>query len=107
VTRRVTQRRGNAQGIVYMFGPPGHAYVYLIYATLLRQRGLHAGGSLPKRVTDPLQSKPDLERRFGLEQRSVAARNQLTNGPAKLCQAMAIDLGVGWCRPLRHQLPAV
>jgi DNA-3-methyladenine glycosylase len=45
-----------------------------------------------------------VEARFGQEildrQRSVAARNQLTNGPAKLCQAMAIDLtlnGIDLC----------
>jgi len=82
-----------------MFGPPGHAYVYLIY-------GLHYcvnAVCLPAGTAEAVLIRA-VEARFGQEildrQRSVAARNQLTNGPAKLCQAMAIDLaldGVDLC----------
>jgi DNA-3-methyladenine glycosylase len=82
-----------------MFGPPGHAYVYLIY-------GYHYCVNtvcLPAGFAEAVLIRA-VEARFGQEildrQRSVAARNQLTNGPAKLCQAMAIDLaldGVDLC----------
>jgi DNA-3-methyladenine glycosylase len=76
-----------------MFGPPGHAYVYLIY-------GMHYcvnAVCLPATHAEAVLIRA-LEATFGLEildsRRTVAARNQLTNGPAKLCQAMAIDLGL-------------
>jgi DNA-3-methyladenine glycosylase len=85
-----------------MFGPPGHAYVYLIY-------GYHYcvnAVCMPAGAAEAVLIRA-VEARFGQEildrQRSVATRNQLTNGPAKLCQAMAIDLaldGVDLCAPL-------
>jgi len=82
-----------------MFGPPGHVYVYLIY-------GYHYcvnAVCMPAGSAEAVLIRA-IEARFGQEildrQRSVADRNQLTNGPAKLCQAMAIDLaldGVDLC----------
>ena len=76
-----------------MFGPPGHAYVYLIY-------GYHYcvnAVCMPAGTAEAVLLRA-VEARFGEEildrQRSVMARNQLTNGPAKLCQAMAIDLAL-------------
>ena len=84
-----------------MFGPPGHAYVYLIYgchycvnavcqppgtaeAVLIRAVEAAAGQSFLRR------------------QRAVERAEALTNGPAKLCQAMAIDRkldGTDLCNP--------
>jgi DNA-3-methyladenine glycosylase len=85
-----------------MFGPPGHAYVYLIY-------GYHYcvnAVCMPAGIAEAVLIRA-VEATFGQDildrQRSVAARNQLTNGPAKLCQAMAIDLaldGVDVCDSL-------
>jgi DNA-3-methyladenine glycosylase len=50
-----------------------------------------------------------VEATFGQEildrQRSVAARNELTNGPAKLCQAMAIDLSLDGVDLCDHRSP--
>ena len=87
-----------------MFGPPGHAYVYLIY-------GYH---NCVNAVCMPAGSAEAVliravEATFGQEtldrQRSVAARNELTNGPAKLCQAMAIDLSLDGVDLCDHRSP--
>ncbi len=73
-----------------MFGPPGHAYVYLIY-------GVHhclnivtgpegKGQAVLIRAVEPLEG---IER-MRQHRKDVPIR-QLTNGPGKLCQAFAID----------------
>jgi len=87
-----------------MFGPPGHTYVYLIY-------GYHYcvnAVCMPAGVAEAVLIRA-VEARFGHEildrQRSVAARNQLTNGPAKLCQAMAIDLALDGVDLCDHRAP--
>lgn len=84
-----------------MYGPPGHAYVYFIYgmhhclnvvtegegfpaAVLIRALEPLAGGAAMRRLR---QGRPDRE---------------LTNGPAKLCQALNIDRtfnGIDLCAP--------
>lgn len=81
-----------------MFGPPGHAYIYLIY-------GMH---SCLNFVTNPV-GEPDavllrgLEPLYGAEtmahlrfSKSTAAlsayqRKNFLNGPGKCCQALALD----------------
>jgi DNA-3-methyladenine glycosylase len=73
-----------------MFGPPGHAYVYLIY-------GVHhclnivtgpegEGQAVLIRALEPLEGLEIMRQRRG----RVPDRH-LTNGPGKLCQALAID----------------
>jgi len=81
--RGVTPRNG------VMFGPPGHSYVYFIY-------GVHY---CVNAVCQPVGCGEAVliravEATFGSDQlrrcRSVNGLQSLTNGPAKLCQAMAI-----------------
>ena len=71
-----------------MFGEPGHAYVYFTY-------GMHYCLNC---VTEPAGSGTAvliraLEPEEGLAQmrRNRHRHDELTNGPAKLCQALAID----------------
>lgn len=82
--------RGETERTRVMFGPPGHSYVYFTY-------GMHYccnvvtgasgfGSGVLIRALEPLTGVPLMSRnRHGL---SGAA---LTNGPAKLCQALQID----------------
>lgn len=78
----------------HLFGPPGRAYVYLIYGmywcfnAVTRERG-HGSAVLVRAVspTDGL----DLMRR---RRPRVKRDRDLTNGPGKLCLAMAIDGGM-------------
>lgn len=73
-----------------MFGPPGHLYVYFTY-------GMHycmnvvcgpegEGSAVLLRAAEPLQGEGLLERN-----RKGKSGIELLNGPAKLCQALAID----------------
>jgi DNA-3-methyladenine glycosylase len=73
-----------------MFGPPGAAYVYLIY-------GLHYCVNAvcqPSGTAEAVLIRA-VEAAFGrklmLRQRPTPRMESLTNGPAKLCQAMSID----------------
>jgi DNA-3-methyladenine glycosylase len=73
-----------------MFGPPGRAYVYLIYGfhfcvNAVCQPPGHAEAVLIRAVE--AEFGEDLMR----QNRSVATAVQLTNGPGKLCAALAID----------------
>jgi DNA-3-methyladenine glycosylase len=83
-----------------MFGPPGHAYVFLIY-------GLHSHFNLVTgatgephavliRAVEPLVGAHLMAKRRRMEPSQV----ELTNGPGKLCEAFAIDrrdYGVDLC----------
>jgi DNA-3-methyladenine glycosylase len=73
-----------------MYGPPGHAYVYLIYGfhfcvNAVCQRAGRAEAVLIRAI----------EAEFGEElmrqRRPVGENLSLTNGPGKLCAALAID----------------
>jgi len=73
-----------------MFGQPGRAYVYLIYGyhfcvnAVCQKRGI--GEAVLIRAIEPLFGGDLMQRR-----RPVGRHCDLTNGPAKLCQAMEID----------------
>lgn len=73
-----------------MFGPPGHAYVYFIYGahfcvnTVCCPRGI--GEAVLIRAIEPEFGAETLQR-----YRSSHNTRELTNGPAKLCEAMSID----------------
>jgi DNA-3-methyladenine glycosylase len=89
-------RHGPASKAAPMFGEPGHAYIYFTY-------GMHyclncvtepvgSGTAVLLRALEPLEGI-DVMRKFR------QARNperqlpevQLTNGPGKMCQALALD----------------
>lgn len=83
--------RGRTKRNAVMFGPPGHAYVYFNY-------GVHhllnvvtevegTAGAVLIRAVEPLAGESLL-----LVNRPVANIVQLTSGPGKLTQALAIDL---------------
>ncbi len=73
-----------------MFGPPGHGYVYLIYGyhfcvnAVCRPAGI-AEAVLVRAI------QPAFGEEFMRHQRPVSKLRELTNGPAKLCEALHID----------------
>lgn len=81
--------RGMTPRNAAMFGPAGHAYVYMIHAKwcfncVTEDVGL--GSAVLIRAIEPLDGLPLMHARRGRE--SVL---DLTRGPARLCQALAID----------------
>ena len=73
-----------------MFGEPGHAYVYFIYGchfcvnAVCRPAGV--AEAVLVRAVEPLVGQDILR-----QHRPAGNLRNLTNGPAKLCQAMNID----------------
>ena len=84
-----------------MYGPPGRAYVYFIYGnhwcfnTVCQPEGI--AEAVLVRAIEPLFGKELM-----LTARPVASGIQLTNGPAKFCEALNITReldGVDLCDP--------
>jgi DNA-3-methyladenine glycosylase len=73
-----------------MFGPAGFAYVYFTYGMhwlfniVTGQPG--QAGAVLIRALEPLEGVAEMQQR-----RNGRSLHQLTNGPAKLAQALAID----------------
>ncbi len=83
--------RGRTARNEVMFGPPGHAYIYLIYGmhwclNLVNEReGLPAAVLL--RAIEPLEGSDTIR-----ANRPKARKDtDLTSGPARLCQALGVD----------------
>ncbi len=87
--------RGRTPRSEIMFGPPGRAYVYLVY-------GVHhclnfvtepdgSAGAVLIRALEPLEGQAIMAHRRGLD---PTPQNRLTlcSGPGRLCQALAVDL---------------
>jgi DNA-3-methyladenine glycosylase len=84
-----------------MFGPPGHAYVYFIYGNhhcvnaVCQPPG--RGEAVLIRALMVVLGEPIM-----CKHRVARSRHELTNGPGKLCAALAIDLsldGTDLCDP--------
>jgi DNA-3-methyladenine glycosylase len=76
-----------------LFGPAGHAYVYLIYGVYycanITCESEDKAGCVLLRALEPLTGMERMARNRGLAP-GVAAR-QLTSGPSRLCQAMGLS----------------
>lgn len=82
--------RGLTRRTAAMFGPPGFAYVYLLYGVSWAINLVAAAEGAPHavliRALEPVRGIELMARRRG---RPASAR-ELTNGPGKLAQALAI-----------------
>lgn len=90
-------RVGRTTRTEVMYGPPGHAYVYLIYGMydMLNISCNEDGfpGAVLIRAVEPLEGIPQMAELRGLQ----TPTKNLTNGPGKLCRAMAITRALhGW-----------
>ncbi len=85
-------RSGRTERNAPMYGPPGHAYVYLIYGmhhclnTVTEREGFPAAVLI--RALEPMEGMDRMR-----ELRGGRTDLPLTSGPARLCQALAIDRG--------------
>ena len=83
--------RGITPRTEVMFGPPGHAYVYFTYGMhyclniVTGQDGY--GAAVLIRAIEPISGIKYMK----LNRTNTPDVKQLTNGPAKLCQALSID----------------
>lgn len=84
-----------------MYGPPGHAYVYFTYGMhwclnfVVEQAGFPAAVLI--RAIQPVEGLEMIAQRRGRQ-----TRKHWTDGPAKICQALAIDgafNGADLCSP--------
>jgi DNA-3-methyladenine glycosylase len=74
-----------------LYGPPGRAYVYFVYGmhwcvnAVTRRAGLPSAVLI--RAAEPLEGLPAMRRRRSRARTDI----ELTNGPAKLCEALGIS----------------
>jgi len=82
--------RGLTRRTAAMFGPPGFAYVYLLYGLSWAINLVAAGEGEPHavliRALEPVRGIELIARRRG----KPSSSRELTNGPGKLTQALAI-----------------
>jgi DNA-3-methyladenine glycosylase len=98
--RAAHSSRGRTKRTEAMFGPPGHAYVYLLYGTSWAFNVVVAKEGEPHavlvRALEPIEGLDLMSKRRGMP----PAARLLTNGPGKLCQALGItgaDYGRDLC----------
>lgn len=73
-----------------MFGPPGHAYVYLIYGMHFCVNAVCHKPGIGEAILIRAIA-PEFGEDWMRQQRTARTLRELTNGPAKLCDALAID----------------
>lgn len=85
---------GNTARTSVLFGPPGHAYVYLIYGNhyCLNVSCEREGkaGSVLFRALEPLEGIEEMARARGIQLQAPRDLPKLTSGPGRLAQAFAI-----------------
>jgi DNA-3-methyladenine glycosylase len=85
--------RGQTTRNQVMFGPPGYSYVYFIYGCHFCVNAVCGPAGTAEavliRAIEPQLGELQMRRR-----RPATRPQHLTNGPAKLCQALAIDRGL-------------
>jgi DNA-3-methyladenine glycosylase len=95
--------RGRTRKNASMFGPPGHAYVYPIHARYcfnVVTEPEDVASAVLIRAVEPLTGVAAMQ----LRRRREPLRD-LASGPAKLCEALAIDRHLdGWDLTLGRQL---
>ena len=95
--------RGRTRKNASMFGPPGHAYVYPIHARYCFNAVTEpeqVASAVLIRAIEPLTGLVLMQQRRGRDE--IRA---LASGPAKLCEALAIDKQLdGWDLTLGEQL---
>ncbi len=80
-----------------MFGPPGRAYVYLIYGMYFCFNIVTEAAGFPAailvRAVEPLEGLETMRRlrQARRKSRTPLRRRDLARGPGRLCQALAID----------------
>lgn len=82
--------RGRTPRTEVMYGPPGHVYIYFIYGMY------HCLNVVTDRVGLPAAVlirgiRPEEGIEYMRHHRGFPPEGELTNGPGKLCQALAID----------------
>jgi DNA-3-methyladenine glycosylase len=91
--------RGLTKRTAAMFGPPGHAYIYRLYGTCWAMNLVVAEEGRPHavliRAIEPVRGV-DL---MAIRRRKSATSRDLTNGPGKLTEALAIT-GLDYARDL-------
>ncbi|HEX6208245.1 MAG TPA: DNA-3-methyladenine glycosylase [Actinomycetota bacterium] len=81
--------RGPTSGNRTMFGPPGHAYVYVSYGIHRCMNAVaRSGSAVLLRALEPLHGLDAMTARRGLEQELL-----LCAGPGRLCQALGVTRG--------------
>ena len=102
--------RGRTDRTEVMYGPPGRAYVYLIYGVYWCLNAVTREAGAPQavliRAIAPTEGLDEMrQRRCQRRSGKIPSDRDLTNGPGKLCQAMAIDRRLNgrplWDRPLQ------
>jgi DNA-3-methyladenine glycosylase len=82
--------RGRTARTGVMFGPPGHAYVYFTYGMHWMLNAVTEAEGFPAavliRALEPIEGVGAMRRR-----RNARREEDIARGPARLCQALAID----------------
>ena len=90
-TKRVMRHAGEPHGR-RLFGPAGHAYVYLVYGFHHMLNIVTEDTDFPAavliRAVEPVRGIALMKKR-----RAIEEPRQLASGPGKLCEAFAIDRG--------------